>query len=323
MITTTTFDPIRRNLPKAEVGLLVREALAPLFRDDPRLAKILSYRPESGFFPRLRRFRKQLSTFRPDAVVHLHPEPALHLASKLSGIPIRIGYRQGWLRGHTHELPYRRHLGEKHEALHNFDLISHLGIAPPADLIPSLNIRFGDGEPPAELGSGNPYVVLHPFAHGSKPTWPWAYFVKVANELAHRFSRKIVLVGDEDPEGITPNILSSTTSLLPPPVNLVGKTNLRQLAAVLAGADLTISRDSGPAHLATALDTPTITLMGQCDPVHSPKRWQPLGPKAHTITRDLPPRPGESRFERWRRCFADIEPTEVIEAAAVILATES
>ncbi len=319
MITTTAFDPIRRSFPNADIALLVREALAPLFSDDSRLAAVLSYQPKNRFFARLRRFRKQISTFRPDAVVHLHPEPALHLAAMLSGIPIRIGYRKGWLRGHTHALPYRRHHGKKHEALHNFDLLNPLGIEVPDTLIPSLNICFREDEVPVELGTGQPYVVLHPFAHGAKPTWPWAHFAKVANELRQRFSRAIVLVGDRDPESTVANILAATDGDLPPLINLVGRTNLRQLAAVLAWADLVISRDSGPAHLATALDTPTITLMGQCDPVHSPNRWKPLGPKARTIVRDLQAQPGESRFDLWKRCFTDIDPAEVMEAAAPIL----
>jgi ADP-heptose:LPS heptosyltransferase len=55
--------------------------------------------------------------------------------------------------------------------------------------------------------------------------------------------------------------------------NLCGKTNLRQLVALLEGASLVIANDSGPMHIAAAVGTPTIAIFGPTDPA----RVGPLG----------------------------------------------
>jgi heptosyltransferase-2 len=54
-------------------------------------------------------------------------------------------------------------------------------------------------------------------------------------------------------------------------INLAGKLSLRQSMALYAGLDLAICTDSGPAHLAACVGTPTIAVFGPTDPV----RWRP------------------------------------------------
>ena len=48
--------------------------------------------------------------------------------------------------------------------------------------------------------------------------------------------------------------------------NLIGKTTLKQLAALIAAADLVICPDSGPAHMATAFATPVLGLYATSNP---------------------------------------------------------
>ncbi len=50
-----------------------------------------------------------------------------------------------------------------------------------------------------------------------------------------------------------------------PPVNMVGKTTLRQLAYVIKEAKATVGGDTGPVHLSAGLGTPTIMVMGPTD----------------------------------------------------------
>ena len=65
------------------------------------------------------------------------------------------------------------------------------------------------------------------------------------------------------------------------PLNVAGKTSLGGLAALIARLDLFISNDTGPAHLAEAVGTPSVTLFGPADP----RRWAPLNAARHPIIR--------------------------------------
>jgi ADP-heptose:LPS heptosyltransferase len=58
-------------------------------------------------------------------------------------------------------------------------------------------------------------------------------------------------------------------------IELAGKTNLKELVALIAGAKAVVSNDSGPMHIAAALDKPVVALFGPTDPVKTgPYGWQ-------------------------------------------------
>jgi len=319
IISLSLIDPVLKSIPGVAVSMLVRDSYAPLLNLDNRLSKVHGYDEKAGFWQRVRRFRAQMNCWRPDAVIHLHPEPALHLGARLAHIPVRVGYRKGWIRAHSASLPYRRHLGEKHEAEYGFELLRPLGLELAAPPLPRLSLAKKGVPSPLKGRIEGPYAVIHPFSHGSKPTWPATHFAKLAARVVEDHRLHLVLVGSSPDRNIGRSILAALPPKGPRPVDLVNQTTLPELAGVIRDARFLVSRDSGPAHLSAALGTPTLTLMGQCDPIHSPVRWKPLGARAHTIVRDLPAQAGESRWKRWERSFADIAVEEVLEWVAEVV----
>ena len=97
--------------------------------------------------------------------------------------------------------------------------------------------------------------------------------------------------------------------------NLAGKTSLTQLAALLQRADIMISGDSGPMHIAAAVGTPLIAIHGPTDPAHS----GPVSPSA-TILRSgiwcspcyTVKAPADCRFYTTQ-CMKNITPARVFE----------
>jgi ADP-heptose:LPS heptosyltransferase len=83
-------------------------------------------------------------------------------------------------------------------------------------------------------------------------------------------------------------------------VNLVGRTSLGGLAAVIGHCDLFICNDTGPAHLADALDTPSVTIFGSA----TPRRWGSLNQVRHPLL--APP----------------VAPSQVLELATSLLERE-
>jgi ADP-heptose:LPS heptosyltransferase len=79
--------------------------------------------------------------------------------------------------------------------------------------------------------------------------------------IEDRFGLACVVAGGPD--------AAHMVSLAADAVNLVGKTNLRQLVALLERAALVIANDSGPTHIAAALNRPLVTPYGPTNPVRT------------------------------------------------------
>lgn len=113
----------------------------------------------------------------------------------------------------------------------------------------------------SNLGSGEPYVVIHPY--GSKPHqwWPIELVEALSIELESRYKVRTVLVGD-----------SSTSKRALSPLRIIdmrGKLEISELMALMEGATLNLSTDSGPFHVAGALRRPVVGLFRECRPEHA------------------------------------------------------
>ena len=93
--------------------------------------------------------------------------------------------------------------------------------------------------------------------------WPVEHFVTVARYLRDRLQANVVLTGGNSPlEKEYARVIADEAGA----TDLVGRTSLRQLFALIAAADVVICPDSGPAHMATAAGTPVIGLYATSNP---------------------------------------------------------
>ena len=313
VLSTAVLDPLRHRFPEAPVHLAVGPALAELLAADPVAAPLaVETVPHAHRRFRPRRFlrlRRRLRPLECRTAVFLQPDLDLQFAAAAAGIPRRIGYR-GPRRGRflTDRVTSRREGGTLHEARAAFDPLGPLGVEPPGNPQPRIYLPGEEGAPPPVATL--PFAVFHTTAHGDKPTWPTEFFRELATHLHATRGWRILLLGDRP----HPELARQLDARLPPHAweDRGGRDSLATSARWLAAATVVVSRDSGPAHLAAALGTPLVCLMGQCDGVHSPVRWQPLGSRTRSLIADLPAQPGESRSARWERCFRSLRP----EAAA-------
>ena len=316
VLTTAAFGPLRQRFPEARLRILVRPEIAPLLAADSRIEPVPcppGPGPKGFHWARFRHWLGRFRADRPDAAVFLHPDNDLQLAAAFAGIPRRIGYRRQLGRcGLNETIPYRRHLGHRHEAACNFDLLERTGCPAPDGIRPALFLPETK-EPERPDGTDRPYAVFHPAAFGDKPRWPPAHYARLALALHGRCGWRIVLAGAE-PHPETAAAFRAYGLPGDAWTDRGGIDDLPGTASLLAGAAIVVSRDSGPAHMAAALGAPLVCLMGQCDPIHSPTRWAPIGARVRTLISDLPPEKGESRKDRWNRCFAAITPEQALAA---------
>jgi len=111
----------------------------------------------------------------------------------------------------------------------------------------------------------------------SNRCWPLSNFSHLIKSMVDAYTAKIILIGAKRDLPRVDELISLTGNSQNV-VNLVGKTNIPQLLALLEQVDLVISNDSGPLHLAVMMGTPTISFFGP----ESPVQYGPREEK-HTI----------------------------------------
>lgn len=115
-----------------------------------------------------------------------------------------------------------------------------------------------------------PLIGLHPAARDLTRRWALDRFAAVGKVLRRRWGGGTVVVLGELEERETADIVAQAVGM--PYLNLAGRTSLVTLGAVIARLAVLVTNDSGPAHIAYALRTPTVTIFGGGDP----SRYGPL-----------------------------------------------
>lgn len=127
-----------------------------------------------------------------------------------------------------------------------------------------------------QLPAEKPYLVISPCSSMAYRNWDAVRYAEVANYASEKYGLAIVLSGG--PSAIEyefGDIISERCRTSP--VNLIGKTSLKQLLALLQGAKVVIAPDAGPAHLANAVGTPVIGLYATTNPDRArPYNWPQL-----------------------------------------------
>jgi ADP-heptose:LPS heptosyltransferase len=129
-----------------------------------------------------------------------------------------------------------------------------------------------------------------------------------------RAGYRVVVTGSADEAAVTSAICDQAGAA--GVVDLGGRTSLRTLAAVLAGADVVVAPNTGAAHLAAAVGTPVVSLFA---PVVPAVRWAPYG-VAHRLLGRQDAACAGTRARvcpvRGHPCLDTIEPEEVVAAVA-------
>jgi heptosyltransferase-2 len=190
-------------------------------------------------------------------VISPHVSARSALILFFSGIPLRIGFDRSelsWL--YTHRV---KHQWNKHEIERNLELLKPLGIKE-NEWIRETKLFVYDEEIKSARQKFNlpeEYIVLSPFSNFPLKEW----YLQGWMEIASGLNISKVLIGTEKDAKKAEEIERKAEV-----INLVGKTSLRELMAVIAGAKLVISVDSSPMHIANALGIPAICIYTSTSP---------------------------------------------------------
>lgn len=259
-----------------------------------------------------------------------NPLPAA-MVCHLAGIPRRLGFCRenpyALLNDWVPECEPERTL--RHEAARQLALVAAVGaqldecdearrlcFAVPASARASLAARHA-------LGTGR-YLVLHPGATAASRRYPAERFAQVAAVLAHRTGMPCCLSGSSGEAALTAGIAQAAGAALrdlggdPALIrDLAGQLSLGELGALIEGAAVLVTNNSGPLHMASALGTPVVALYALTNPQHGP--W--LTPH-RLLAHDVPCRWCYRSVcpEGHHRCLRGVSGAEVVDAALALLA---
>lgn len=164
------------------------------------------------------------------------------------------------------------------------------------------------------------FVCVHPGSQLPSRRWPVERFAQVVSALAGAGLR-VVLTGTEQERGLAEALmaqLAPTTRAAV--VDLLGRTSLWHLGALLARARLLVCNDTGVSHVAAALRTPSVVISCGADVA----RWSPLDHGLHTVlAHPVACRPCAHRTcPTGHECALGVTAQAVIDAASAHLARE-
>ncbi|MBW2608251.1 MAG: glycosyltransferase family 9 protein [Deltaproteobacteria bacterium] len=190
--------------------------------------------------------------------------------SLLSGAKTRIGFS----RKNAKELNWifnNEHIEDVGDELllpkwrHYLKFTEYLGIPEPAFLdfgFSSLDVETI--APPIITGISDPLIAVVIGTSWESKEWFFKGYYELVENILSSGSSQVVLLGDHSKTASAAALCEKADSRRL--INLIGKTSLLELAAVLKAATAGIGPDSGPAHLAAAVGTPFVTLFGPTPP---------------------------------------------------------
>ena len=315
VLLTPALRALKTAYPQSHLALLVRPLVANLMANHPYINEIIVDSKGTGL-NRLPSFWKSVSEIRRsdfDLAVVLHPTSFRNaLISFLGGIPERIGSNvsgRGILL--TKACSDRTDLHEVHRYLRVLELIDiHESSAKlefwhtDADRHAACQILAAYGISPKEC-----LIGVNLGTTWRTKRWSLENFAEVITQVQKRFEARILLTGStaEIPLGEALAAIAKVET-----INLIGKTTLMQLGALIESCDLYLTCDSGPMHIAAAVSTPTVALFGPTSPIcHGP-----YGENHKVIEKPVECRPCYKRKcmrkDQPHLCMTEIGPSEVV-----------
>lgn len=176
-------------------------------------------------------------------------------------------------------------------------------------------LAVGPVPPVRELTGPGRYLVLHPGADAPARRWPAQRCAEAVTALAAA-GHRVLVTGSPAERELTARVAGRGG------VDLGGRTDLGQLAGVLAGADVLVAGNTGPAHLAAAVGTPVVSLFAPVVPAH---RWAPYRvPHVLLGDQDAPCRGSRARHcpAPGHPCLSTVTAEQVLAAVRRLIGAE-
>lgn len=314
---------IKETFPKAKITWVVEPPAYDLLTNNPYIDHIILFEKKKfksigGFLKKLPKFSTELKKTKYDVALDLQGLGKSAVITYLSGAPLKLGCcnmreLSDLVSKPVCGLNQNGHIVERY-----LDVVRELGCKVERVVFPmEITEKEADIATKIMQQSGadmkNPYVVLAVGANWPNKRWPTALYAALVDYLYSKELIPVIIGGGAVDSRLVAEINEQAEI---PPVDLVGKTTLKELAYIIKNAKAVVGGDTGPMHLAAGLGKLVVALMGPTDA----NRNGPYGQLQNVIeiTRTCK--------HCWKRqcklnldCLADIKLEAVVEKLQSIL----
>jgi ADP-heptose:LPS heptosyltransferase len=326
LVTRPALAALREKSPGAEVAVVCQPALAPVCETDPLVDRVIVARPGAGGF--LAAAVECRAFGAATAYVFVPDRWSPYLAS-LAGARWVVGYDyafRGAALTERHQPPARANVPALMYTDAAFEIHASeiwLRLVAPDATAPTAYPGFDPGEEPRRRAASflasryekvsGPLVVLHTGAANYSYLWNEEGWLEVGRSLLARGAGALAFTAGPGEE----QAASALAEKIDRSRAFAAALPLLETFALIAAADLVISLDTAPVHIAATMGTPVVALYGPGDPT----MWRPLGVPHRVVAAEAPCRGCKAArcFQDRHYCMEAITPGAVVGAATDLL----
>lgn len=291
VLATPSLIALRRFLPDARIDVLLEDWVAPVLENFDAVDNVLTFGKDAK--SKLKTAR-EIRRNKYDVVFNLHGGTTSTFFTKASGAKHRIGfstYQYSLL--YNHRLPSPIDFWNQktlHSAEQQLALLGFVGV--PVEDKPKTKLYVSESAREkinSKLKTQNSKLaLLHPVAAFDTKQWATENFARVAEFLSEK-DFEIVAVATKNEREVLENLqkLSNTA------IQIFDDLSLPEITALASEAELFVGNDSGIAHIAAAVQTPSVVIFGSSNRDH----WRPWTDAPHEIVfENLPCQPCAGYF---------------------------
>ncbi len=316
VLSTPSLIALQRFLPDSKVDILLERWVAPVLDGFDAVDEVITVGKTAG--ERLTTAR-ELRRRRYDVVFDLHGGSTASLLARATGARHRVGYsyyRYSSLFNHVLSSSADFWKQEKtHSAEQQLALLGFIGV--PVDDRPKTRLVVSEnGKTPRvnKWTDRGGYALLHPSTAFFTKQWPVENFARTAEFLAEK-GLKCVAVASRSEADVLKQLKDAATV----PIATFDDLSLPEITAIASEASVFVGNDSGIAHIAAAVQTPTVVVFGSSNRDH----WRPWTDAPNEIVFNefaCQPCPGyECREFGDSRCVTSVSVASVIAAIGRVL----
>ncbi len=262
LLITPVLRALKKKCPGVEITACIKPYTAPIACRIPEIDVIFTDRllPGQYTWSDFWQVANEIRARQFDLAIHFTTDYPYTLISFLAGIRYRVGdyARLGmrpWL-----NMPVRQHYRDtsKHEIEHNYDLcnIFDSGLSEEP-----MSLRVSAEEVQKfrmthQLPAG-PLLAVHLGTGGGNKPWLPESYAMVCDQILQKFQMPSLVIGSPAEQSLAQRFMASAKGRHHV---MVGKTDLSDLPLAIACGDYFLGVDSGPMHIAAALQKPTVAI---------------------------------------------------------------